>query len=110
MGNLPTNGEVLMTATAIDPTCSACSGQLVALGPTGAEPLAKCEDCGGLHTLRPVYKGALPINLFKMQTERLDQLKRPLRYFDLEWLDGEGFHHWSHGWYDPDTLNVVQYG
>lgn len=100
-----------MTATAIDPTCSACSGTLKALGPTVAEPLAQCEDCEGLHTLRPIYKGALPINLFRMDAEPTEGRILDPVYFDLQWLDGRtGELNRSHGWYDPDTLNVVQYG
>ena len=91
-----------------DQTCTACNGDLEALGPNGLEPIAKCADCGGLHTLRPIFKGALPINLFHMQVEEPGD---ELRYFDLQWIDGHaGTLQRSHGWYDPDTLNVVQYG
>ena len=92
-------------------SCSACSGELVALGPNGHEPIAKCASCGGLHTLRPIAKGALPINLFRMDAEPTEgEILTPV-YFDLEYLDGAtGELSRSHGWYDPDTLNVLQYG
>ena len=88
------------------PACRACNGPLVAIPTaTPGTQLARCQSCEGLHGRFQRRRDALQwVNLDRM-TERADRTL----YFDLEYPDGAERRR-THGWYNPDSLEVVQFG
>lgn len=82
--------------------CTACSGTLKAEG-----RVKRCRKCGGLH-IDHIYMGDVYAHV------KLGTLVDPpdgadLRYFDITYVGSDGLHR-AHGWYDPQTLLVAQYG
>lgn len=86
--------------------CPGCSGSLVPLA-TDAR-LAKCQFCGGLVTLAPV-----PLDVACQYVDIGTLVDGPVdgRYFDLDVISPrDGTVSRTHGWFDPATKKVFQYG
>jgi hypothetical protein len=85
--------------------CSACSGRLVA---TDRPTLTRCRKCGGLHgsCLRGDATALVGLGL-PMQSNASSP--EALRFFDLTVIGSQGVSR-IHGWFDVQTVRVVQYG
>ena len=104
--------ELLALAAKGGSFCAACSGRLHPVkkdGTTKTETytgLFACDRCGGLHG--EMYRGEAPtvVNINRMSSR---QDTDGGRYFNLALLGSEGVRH-VHGWFDPATKLVLQFG
>jgi len=83
------------------PCCSATRGNAVEVNGRLAHGLYLCEGCGGL--LGSCYRGDSPVLM--VFGEDGDES----RYFDLDLLGSDGISR-VHGFYNPATMKVVQFG
>ena len=86
------------------PPCSACSnntGRLVTVNGRDSSGLHVCDRCGAL--LGRCYRGDSPV----LMTFGPDGDET--RYFDLDLLGSDGVSR-VHGFFNPATMKVVQFG
>jgi len=86
-------------------TCPGCGGKIQRRRPA---PVGKCGSCDGLISVRPATRNTL---LSYVNLDQLDSVpdQNDCRYFDLLYLTENGVQR-THGWYDGQTRNVVQFG
>lgn len=91
-----------MTRTEIR-SCSACSGAVVYdERPELISWVGNCQRCGGLHIIAPTRVTAC--RFVRLDQPMQDDCESP-RYFDVEYGRRR-----VHGWYDPKSKRVVQFG
>jgi len=85
-------------------SCVCCSGSLVS-SPLSSPSVdvTQCANCGGVHVESPSRIAALDIVNFNMwHTDTSDQDQT---YFDITWPDNR-----VHGWFNPNSRMVTQFG
>ena len=111
MNNLTTTGHSFTM-----PPCSSCSnntGHAVEVNGREHASLVTCDGCGAL--LGRCYRGDSPVLMVFADgaddgvQPNVEATDREAVYFDLDLLGSDGVNR-VHGWYDPASMKVVQFG
>ena len=86
------------------PACSCRRGSALEVNGRPHNSLKVCERCGAL--LGRCYRGDSPVLMVFDETDSADV---ETRYFALELLGSDGIS-FPHGWFNPATMKVVQFG
>ncbi len=74
--------------------------------------VGRCDNCGGLVSVKPTTRALIIANYVKLNVLQEATDQEDSRYFDLRYFeDGpDSAVRRVHGWYDPSTRAVVQFG
>jgi hypothetical protein len=74
--------------------------------------VGRCDNCGGLISVVPTTRTLIIRDYVKLNVLQDASDQEDCRYFDLRYFeDGpDGAVRRVHGWYDPSTRAVVQFG